>query len=239
MDLYYPIFLNLVDKLCIVVGGGRVAERKIRSLLRARARVRVVCLNVTKGVAQLAVENRIEVICRGYCQGDLEGGTLAFAATDNEKVNRQVQEDASRLSMPVNVADNPNLCDFIVPSLVRKDPVLIALSTSGLLPSLSKKLRQEVIEGIASDYPLYARRVGAFRRYLIGHVDNGRTRKRIMRNIAGVGVAEIVRMTLTEMKERFLGPEGDPPDRPTVSRAVRGSKTEPTRKSRPVNEDSR
>jgi siroheme synthase-like protein len=109
--------------------------------------------------------------------------------------------------MPVNVADNPGLCDFIVPSLVRKDPVLIALSTSGLVPSLSKKLRQEVIEGIAGDYPLYARRVGAFRRYLIEHVNDGRTRKRIMKNVAGAGVAEIVHMSLKEMKERFLRPE--------------------------------
>ena len=155
-DAYYPLFLSLKDKLCVIVGGGSVAERKVRGLLRAGARVRVVSPNVTKGILTLGLQDRIEIRRREYRKGDLEGATLVFAATGMAPVNARMRKVALRLSIPLNVVDNPDLCDFIVPSVVRKDPILIAISTSGVLPMLSKKLRREMIEGLSADYGKYA-----------------------------------------------------------------------------------
>jgi precorrin-2 dehydrogenase/sirohydrochlorin ferrochelatase len=205
---YYPIFLDLVDRLCIVIGGGKVAERKIRGLLHAGAKVRVISPVVSKGISMFVDSLRVELIDREYRSGDLEDGVLAFAATNNEEVNKRIREEASSRSVLANIADNPHLCDFVVPSTVRKDPVLIALSTSGLLPGLSKRLRKEVLEKISGDYPAYARRVGAFRRFLIETIDNGRARRRIMKEVANVDISAIARMTSREMKERFLGAAG-------------------------------
>ena len=196
----------------MVVGGGRVAERKVRALLSRKARVKLVSPVVTRGIARLADQGRIEMVAREYREGDLEGAALAFAATDRNGINREVREDALRLAIPLNVADDPDLCDFIVPSLVARGPLLIAISTSGLLPMLSKKLRKELTGVLAADYAAYARRVGAFRRFLIKHVASPRLRREIMERVGRADIAEVARMTLREMKARFLPPsEGRTP----------------------------
>ena len=145
-------------------------------------------------------------MARQYREGDLEGASLVFAATDNGEVNRQVREESLRLSIPLNAADSPDMCDFIVPSLIRKGPVLIAISTSGLLPLLSKKLRVEITKSLTPDYTAYARRVGLFRKYLLQNVENGRLRREIMKRVSKAGIREVSRMTLGEMKKRFLAP---------------------------------
>ena len=192
----------------MVVGGGRVAERKARALLSHGARVKLISPVVTRGIARLAGQGRIEIVAREYLGGDLEGAVLAFAATDRDGVNQQVRDDALRLAIPLNVADNPVLCDFIVPSLVARGPLLIAISTSGLLPMLSKRLRKEVMGALATDYAAYARRVGAFRRFLIKHMASSRRRREIMARLGRVPMAEVAAMTLAEMKARFL-PSGE------------------------------
>lgn len=205
-ESYYPLFFRLAGKLCVVVGGGRVAERKARALLAAGARVRLISPKNTTGISGLHLQGRIELAARQYREGDLEGASLVFAATDDGEVNRQVREESLRLSIPLNAADSPDMCDFIVPSLIRKGPVLIAISTSGLLPLLSKKLRVEITKSLTSDYTAYARRVGLFRKYLLEHVENSRLRREIMKRVSKAGVRDVSRMTLGEMKKRFLTP---------------------------------
>ena len=195
-----------------------MAERKVRALLSGRARVKLISPVVTRGIARLAEQGRLEIVAREYRQGDLEGAVLAFAAAGRNGVNRQVRDDALRLAIPLNVADNPDLCDFIVPSLVARGPLLIAISTSGLLPMLSKRLRKEIMGALAADYAAYARRVGTFRRFLIKHVESPRRRKEIMERVGRAAFAEVARMTLREMKARFLAPsENTPPEPRKVS----------------------
>ncbi|HUJ68152.1 MAG TPA: bifunctional precorrin-2 dehydrogenase/sirohydrochlorin ferrochelatase, partial [Syntrophorhabdales bacterium] len=130
MAPYYPLFLDLAHKLCIVVGGGAVAERKVRGLLSAGARVRLISPEVAAGIRKLARQGRIEIVLRAYQTGDLDGAALAIAATNREEINMRVREESKRLSILLNVVDSPDLGDFIVPSVVRKGPVLVAVSTS-------------------------------------------------------------------------------------------------------------
>jgi precorrin-2 dehydrogenase/sirohydrochlorin ferrochelatase len=203
---YYPIFLDLADRLCVVIGGGAVAERKARGLLDAGARVRLVSPQVTGGVRRLAAQGRIEVVPREYREGDLEGAALAIAATDAEEVNMRVHEESKRLSIPLNVADKPELCDFILPSVVRKGPVVVAISTSGLLPALARRLKEEIDSTLPADYGPYAKRVGAFRRILIENVHDPRRKREILRRVSEADVSEVARMTLKEMKKRFMDP---------------------------------
>ncbi|MGA2108481.1 MAG: bifunctional precorrin-2 dehydrogenase/sirohydrochlorin ferrochelatase [Syntrophorhabdales bacterium] len=204
MAPYYPLFLDLTDKLCIVVGGGAVAERKARGLLNAGARVRLISPEVTRGVRRLARQGRIEVVPREYQEGDLEGAALAIAATNVEKVNMMVKEESKRLSIPLNVADSPDLGDFIVPSVVRKGPVVVAVSTSGLLPVLARRLKEEIDLKLSADYLPYARRVGAFRRILIETVHDPGKKREILERVGRADVSEVSRMTLREMKKRFI-----------------------------------
>jgi precorrin-2 dehydrogenase / sirohydrochlorin ferrochelatase len=203
---YYPLFLDLSDKLCIIVGGGAVAERKVRGLLAAGARVRLISPEVTRGIERLGRQGRIEIVTREYRAGDLEGAFLAFAATNKDEVNRRVREESRGLAIPLNVVDSPDTCDFIVPAVVRKGPVLVAISTSGLLPSLARRIKGEIGEVLSDDYAGYARRVGAFRRFLIEKVEDAGTRREIMERVGKADVSEVARMSLKEMKKRFLGP---------------------------------
>lgn len=204
MRPYYPIFLDLSHATCVVVGGGSVAERKARNLLKVGAKVRLISPEVTGGLLKLIEKGKIEATVREYRSGDLEGAALAFAATDNKEVNRLVRDDAALAGVPVNVADDPELCSFVVPSVVQKGPILVALSTSGLLPGLSKRLKEEIAGHIVEDYPAYARHVGRFRRVLMNEVDDARTRQRIMGAVLAAGIAEVAHMSMREMKERFL-----------------------------------
>jgi precorrin-2 dehydrogenase/sirohydrochlorin ferrochelatase len=204
MASYYPLFLSLTDKLCVVVGGGKVAERKVQGLLKADARPKVISPDVTKGIRQLCQRGKVEVLEREYREGDLEGAALAFAATGLEEINERVRTESIRRAIPLNVVDSPNQCDFIVPSVVRNGPVSIAISTSGLLPMLAKKLKKELEGALGADYGTYARRVGAFRKFLIEHVPDVRKRREILKRITDADVSEVSRLSLKEMKKRFL-----------------------------------
>ncbi|MCL6548240.1 MAG: bifunctional precorrin-2 dehydrogenase/sirohydrochlorin ferrochelatase [Alicyclobacillus sp.] len=138
----YPAALDVRGRLCVVIGGGRVAERKVKGLLESGARVRVVSPELTPALADCAVRGQLEWVARAYQPGDVEGAWLVFAATDDPAVNRQVQADAERAERWVNVADNLALCSFQVPARVRRGPLLVAISTSGTDPAGARRLRQ-------------------------------------------------------------------------------------------------
>jgi siroheme synthase-like protein len=137
------VFLDLEGKRCVVVGGGKVADRKARKLLQARARVVVVSPEVEPGLASIAVETHR----RPYRTGDLEGASLAFAATDRREVNAAVAAEAKERGVPVNVADEPGEGDFALPSVLRRGRLQVAVSTGGASPTLARRVRDE-LEGL-------------------------------------------------------------------------------------------
>lgn len=204
-SIYYPIFLDISKKSCLVVGGGNVAERKVSILLKFKANIKVVSPRISKPLKKLADKGRVHVSLKEYDASDLIDVALVFAATDIESVNQSIRKDAGERNIPVNVVDNPSLCDFIVPSIVKKDSILIAISTSGTLPFLSKKLRKDIAERITKDYVRYAAIVGQFRKLLIAKVEDKKLRQNIMKEIAKIEVREINRMGINKIKEAFLG----------------------------------
>lgn len=142
MPTYYPVFLDLNEKLCVVIGGGDVAERKVNGLLGSGASVTVVSPIMTLGLESLVEDRLINWKSREYMTGDLKGSFLAIAATDHEEVNQSVAEEASGLGILLNVADVTSLCNFIAPSVVQRGEVTVAISTGGASPALARKLRQ-------------------------------------------------------------------------------------------------
>lgn len=164
---YFPVFLNLRDQSCVVVGGGRVAERKVKTLLEAGARVKVISPKLTAPLARLKSGGRIVHFPRPYKAKDLEGAFLAIVATDDRAVNERVFQEATKRRMPVNVVDDPAHSSFIVPSLVKKRDLLLAISTSGRSPALARLLRRKLEKEIGPEYGRFLRLLGAARKKLI------------------------------------------------------------------------
>jgi siroheme synthase-like protein len=143
---YYPVFLEMKDRPCVVVGGGTVAERKVEGLLAAGARVTVISPSLTPALAALKEEGRLHHIARRYRKGDLKGYEVAVVATDDGAVNAEVAREGRSASgrIWVNAADDPPNCDFILPSVIRRGDIVIAASTGGGSPALARRLREEL-----------------------------------------------------------------------------------------------
>jgi len=143
---YYPAYLDLTGKRCVVIGAGVIAERKVLQLLASAADVTLVSPTATDDLQRLVGEEKVRWIRRTYVRGDLAGAMLAIAATDDEDVNQQVHAEAECEKTLLNVVDVTPLCGFIAPSVVERGPVTVAISTSGTSPALARKLR-ELING--------------------------------------------------------------------------------------------
>jgi precorrin-2 dehydrogenase / sirohydrochlorin ferrochelatase len=141
---YYPLFLDLKDKDCRVIGGGKVAERKVKVLLKCSARVSVHSPVLSAGLKKLGKEKKIIYRASGYTRGSLRGAFLVIAATDDRSINSRVSADCRKNGILVNVVDVPRESNFIVPSFIEKNGLVIAISTSGQAPCLAKKIRQDL-----------------------------------------------------------------------------------------------
>jgi precorrin-2 dehydrogenase/sirohydrochlorin ferrochelatase len=135
-----------------VVGGGVVAERKVRSLLDAGARVTVISPEITPALAAWTAEGAITHRARGYQRGDLEGFFLAYAATDDELLQVEVARDAEAAGVLVNVVDRPQLCSFIVPSILARGELTVAVSTGGGSPALARHVRERIEAVLGPEY---------------------------------------------------------------------------------------
>ena len=145
MPDYYPVYLDLRDRRCVVVGGGAAGEEKVRRLLDSGADVTVVSREVTEAVRDFARDGKLSWVERGYGTGDLDGAFIAIVAdTSDERVNRQVADEAADQNIPLNVMDVTHLCSFIAPSIVRRGHVSVAVSTGGASPALARKFREEL-----------------------------------------------------------------------------------------------
>jgi siroheme synthase-like protein len=149
---YYPLFLNIQEKRCVVVGGGEVAWRKVCALLDRGAIVEVISPEICGEIRGLGDAGQVKVSRRDYRQGDLKGAILAIAATDDHKVNLSVAAEARRIKVLVNVVDNADKSDFITPSTLQRGDICIAISTSGKSPALSRKIRTKIEEELGEDY---------------------------------------------------------------------------------------
>lgn len=182
---YYPVFLDLRGRLAVVVGGGSVAERKIATLLEYGADVVCVAPLVTPGIDSLVAEGLIDHEQRGYVRGDLAGAFIVVCATDSTEVNRAVYQEAEGQGCLVNVVDVPELCNFIVPSIVKRGPLQIAISTGGAAPVVAKRIRRDLEERYGEDWECYVRLLGQVRRLVLERVPGGEpVRKPIFEAIA-------------------------------------------------------
>lgn len=153
----YPIMLNLEGKSCVVVGGGRVATRKVAHLLDA-ARITVISPDITETLQQWQAAGRIECLQQSYCFEALSryAPNLVFAATDSQATNQVVANDAARLGAWCNIVDNPDISDFHNMAVVAKPPITIAISTQGTSPVLLKRIKADIEQFLGEEYSILA-----------------------------------------------------------------------------------
>ena len=154
MSELYPVFLNVANRPCLVVGGGAVAARKLRGLLEAGARVTVVAPRRVDALAEAAAAGDVTWIPRAFEAGDLDGMVLAFVATSDREVNRWAAREARARGVWVNVADDPEACDFALPAVLRRGRAAVAVSTGGASPAMASWLRDRVSDSLPESIAL-------------------------------------------------------------------------------------
>ena len=160
----YPVFFDLTQRPCVVVGGGAVAERKVAGLVEAGATVTVISPQLTPRLQQQVHEGVVQYVARPYQSGDLAGFFLAFVTTGNPAVDAAVFADGRAAGVLVNSADDPVRCDFFLPAVLRRGDLAIAVSTGGTSPALARVMREELQSMVGEDYTLLAEIAAAMRR---------------------------------------------------------------------------
>src|SRR5271157_2228750 len=160
---YYPVFWDIQEKRCIVVGGGEVALRKVERLLDCGAQVSVVSPKLVAELTSLKAESAIEHIVADYDIQYIQGASLIIGATDDEKTNAAVCADARSLGIPVNIVDDPEKCDFILPSIVERGDLTIAIGTGGKSPALARYLREKMEDKYGIEYEILLNILGNLR----------------------------------------------------------------------------
>ncbi|MBF8983579.1 bifunctional precorrin-2 dehydrogenase/sirohydrochlorin ferrochelatase [Lutibacter sp. B2] len=183
MPNYYPIMIDITNRKCIVVGGGKVAERKILSLLEANGDVLVISPDTTEKMNELYHQEKIEIIKRAYTKGDLKEAYLVYVATDKNEVNEACLKEAREEGILINIVDQPDMCDFIVPASIKKGDLNITISTNGKSPMLCRKIRKELELIYNDEYALYIDALGKLRKQVLMDIDDIKTRKEIFRKI--------------------------------------------------------
>jgi precorrin-2 dehydrogenase / sirohydrochlorin ferrochelatase len=206
---YYPIFLDLRGRSCLVVGGGKVGQRKVEGLVEAGAKVTVISPDLTPSLRRLAKKRKINYLSRRYRKGDLQGHFLAYAATSDASAQRLMAGEARRADILLNVVDRPVLCRFIAPAIVRRGDLIIAISTSGASPALAKKVREELEQVFGPEYAAALRFLRSLRKKLMTGPFSSLERERILTDLVRSSLVSHLRDEkkgkATRLLKRILG----------------------------------
>lgn len=192
MPDFYPICLCLEDRPCVVIGGGRVAEGKVDSLLAAGAHVTVIAPRLTRALCAHTHSGRITTLPRRYRPGDLAGAFMVISATNRQEVNQQVWQEANANGQLVNVVDDLPRCNFIAPSIVRQGDLSIAISTSGKSPVLAVRLKERLQRQIGPSYAHFLDWLGRLRRPMAQRIPDFETRKALWYRLVSPEVLELL-----------------------------------------------
>ena len=201
---YYPIYLDVQGCVCLIVGGGAVGTRKAEALLKAGAQVAVVSPEVTPRLAALAKADQIRLHRRPYTRRDMEGAFLVFGTTDDRDLNRRVSEDANRLKVLCNMADQPDRGQFILPALVQRGDLLISVSTSGKSPALARRIRRQIENTYDTEYARMLDLLGALRRRLLDQGSDPRGHKKLFEVLLDSDLLEWIKAGDTVRIDQFL-----------------------------------
>lgn len=192
MTTYYPIYLQLHEQPCVVIGGGKIAEGKVEGLLIAGAKVTIISPDLTSRLSEFVEHDQIVHIARTYQPGDLTGAFLVICATDQTEINHQVWQEASANRQLVNVVDDTPRCNFIAPAILRKGALNIAISTGGKAPALAVRLKERLQKEIGPQYERFLELSGQLREPLARHIPDFETRKKLWYELVDSDILELL-----------------------------------------------
>lgn len=187
---YYPVFLNLRDKKAVVVGGGKVAERKVLNLIKAGASVKVISPEITKALEKLKRKGLLKHIKRHYKKGDLKDAFIVIASTSSAQTNTKIAQDARHL---INVVDTPSKGNFITPAIVKRHPLTIAISTEGTSPAVAKTIRKELEKLYGTEFTHYLRFLKTMRKKAMKKIKDDKKREEFLKGLASEKIFNMIR----------------------------------------------
>ncbi|ALP37867.1 siroheme synthase [Paenibacillus sp. IHB B 3084] len=193
MQHFVPISLNCKNKLCCIVGGGRIAERKVKGLMESGAFITVISPNITPDLQVLADHKQLHWVNRVYREGDLQGAFLVYAATDRREVNNTVAHEAVRRGILVNVADRSEDADFITPGIIRRGRLTISVSTAGAGPAVTSEITSALDTLFGSEYEPYLDFMYDMRQAIKRTISSPQQRAKLLRRLASSGILEQIR----------------------------------------------
>lgn len=201
---YYPVCLDVRNRDCLVVGGGGVGTRKVRTLVSCGAVVTVVSPEVSSHLLQMADDNVIGLLKRPYRRDDLQGKFLVIGATNDEILNQQIYADAGSLNMLCNIADRPASCNFILPSIVKRGDLTISISTSGTSPAFAKHLRKRLENEFGNEYSVFLDLMGRVRKKLLAEQHAPEAHKPLFEKLVKSPLVEMIDNNDIEGIDRIL-----------------------------------
>ena len=201
---YYPVSLDIGKRKCLVVGGGSVGARKTRTLLDCGALVTVVAPLLSETLRAMSGTKGLIIKTRSYRTSDLDGIFLVIGATDDRDVNRRIGRDADHRGILCNLADQPENCSFILPSVIRRGDLVISVSTSGRSPAMAKKLREELEKQFGEEYAEFLQLMGAIRTQLLSRSQALVSHKAVFEKLIHSGLIDLVRDHRAEDIDRLL-----------------------------------
>ncbi|HEX2121854.1 MAG TPA: bifunctional precorrin-2 dehydrogenase/sirohydrochlorin ferrochelatase [Thermoanaerobaculia bacterium] len=190
---YYPIYIDIEERSVVIVGGGNVCARKAETMMKYGARVTVVSPTFTDEIEQWARDGALAIKRKEYEESDLEGANLVIASTDVQRVNEQVAADCRRRRIPVNVVDVTPLCEFIVPAIIEKGSIQIAVSTGGKSPAVARTLKEDLQRLVGPEYTEMNDVLGTLREGAKAVLPTDVDRKRFFDGILAAGVLQLLR----------------------------------------------
>ena len=189
---HLPVFINLRQKPCLVVGGGDIALRKVNLLLKAQAKIKCISPEFCNGLIDLSKENTLDLIEKHFESSDIDNQSVIIAATDDDKTNAMVSSLAHESGIPINVVDSPDLSSFIMPSIVDRSPIVIAISSAGKAPVLARIIRAKLETIIPSAYGNLAEIAGEYRQKVKQRFVNLKDRRKFWESVFSGVIAEKV-----------------------------------------------
>jgi precorrin-2 dehydrogenase/sirohydrochlorin ferrochelatase len=200
----FPIFISLAGKSCLVIGGGQVAERKIADLSIYEANIKVISPEVEDRIRQWWSEGLIEWQAREFKDSDLDNVFMVFVATNDAAVNRKVVEQCRHRGILVNAVDDPPNCDFYVPAVVRRNSLVIGISTEGKSPLYARKLKEQLEQLIGEEYGQFVDILGEQREYIKQAIPDIEMRKKVFQALVDSDILDLLKSGDGErVKERM------------------------------------
>ncbi|MEJ2155046.1 MAG: bifunctional precorrin-2 dehydrogenase/sirohydrochlorin ferrochelatase [Desulfobacteraceae bacterium] len=208
---YYPAYLDIQGRRCLVVGGGQVGTRKVGTLLQCGAEVTVISHEATSELRSMAAQGRIDLQLRDYRSDDLDHMFLVIGATDDQELNQRIHRDAAAAQRLCNIADQPELCNFVLPSIINQGNLSIAISTAGKSPAFAKFLRRQLQGQFGPEYGRMLDLMGAVRSRLLAEEHAPEQHKPLFEKLIRGGLLEMIKGNNHEqidaLLESVLGPD--------------------------------